>query len=727
MHGCLWGLLSFVLVGCSPEPPASPPAVPRAAVVTPEAAVTARELEVPTRTVDVVDDYFGTRVADPYRWLEDGDAPEVVAWTAAENALTRRRLDAIPGRDRLSARVRALLEIGDVSAPAVRTVGPGKRRYFHQKRTGAQDQPVLYVREGAGGADRVLIDPSTLSSDATTALDWWSPSLDGRLIVWGHSERGDEESTLQIRDVDTGADLADRIPHTRYASIAWIPGNKSFFYTRYPEPGTVAPGDEKYFRKVYLHVIGQDPKLDRLVFGDGLDKSDFVDAALTPDGRHLVVGVYHGWHRNDVYVRDLTSKDGGFVAVVKGVDALFNPVPRNDALYITTNHQSPRYRLVAVDYAHPEPSRWKEILPEGPDVLEGVAIIGKDLFGSYLREASTVIERFSLDGQARGQVPLPSLGSAGITGAWDGDEAFISYVSYVEPPQVTRLDLTRSAPATPWDRVGAGFSASGVVVSRLYATSKDGTRIPMFVVEKEGTPRDGNAPTVLYGYGGFNVSENPAFKASALLTVERGGVWVTAILRGGGEFGEAWHRAGMLDRKQNVFDDAIACAEKLVADKITSPGRLALSGASNGGLMVAAVVTQRPDLFRVATSGVPLTDMLRYEHFRIAKLWAPEYGSASNPAEIKALLGYSPYHHVRDGESYPSILFLTAESDSRVDPMHARKMAARMQAAQGNAAHPVLLRVESRAGHGQGKPVSKLVEQVTDELSFMFHELGVSL
>jgi prolyl oligopeptidase len=683
---------------------------------------------LPTRTVDVVDDYFGHEVEDPYRWLEDGDAAEVQAWTASQNALTRRYLEAVPGRDRLRGRIQALLEVGLVTAPAVRTLPGGLRRYFHTKREGAHDQPILYVRDGVGGADRALIDPAALSSDATTALDWWYPSEDGTLVAWGRSEAGSEESTLQIRDVAVGKDLPDRIPYTRHASVVWVPGRKAFYYTRYPEPGSVPQGDEKYFRRVFLHLIGESPREDELVFGDGLEKTDYLDPQLSPDGRYLVMGVYQGWHRNDVFFRDLSLGDGGtWVSVAKGFDALFGAIPRNDRLYLLTNHGAPRHHLVSVDYEKPAPASWKEILREGPDVIDHVALIGEDLFVATLHDAATNIDRFALDGAYKSTIPLPGLGTASISGAWDGDEAFVQYASYVTPPQISRLDLRGSGPAAPWDQVGAAFSAPGVSVSRMYATSKDGTRVPMFVVQKEGTPRDGQAPTVLYGYGGFNVNQSPAFSASALLTVERGGVWVTAVLRGGGEFGEAWHRAGMLESKQNVFDDAIACAEELIAKGVTSPAQLAVRGGSNGGLLVAAVVTQRPDLFRVGTSVVPLTDMLRYDRFRIAKLWTPEYGSATNADQFRALLAYSPYHHVRKDASYPSMLFSTAESDSRVDPMHARKMAARMQAAQADTHRPILLRVESRAGHGQGKPVSKLVEQLTDELSFLFHELAVAL
>jgi prolyl oligopeptidase len=688
-------------------------------------------MPVETRKVDVVDDYHGVQVTDPYRWLENGDAADVKAWTDAENAVTRRFLDAIPGREKLAGQVRDLLEVGLVSAPLVRDVRPGVRRYFHTKREGAENQPILYVREGVAGADRVLIDPSTLSADATSALDWWHPSNDGALLAWGHSDAGSEESTLQIRDVVKGTDLEDRIPYTRYASVAWLPGNKGFYYTRFPDPGTVPAGDEKYFCRVFLHVVGQSYKADALVFGEGREKTDLPQVFISPDARWLVVRVHKGWGKSEVYLRDLSLGDAGtWISVAAGEDALFEPIVRNERLYLHTNWNAPKYRLVAVDYRKPEPAHWTEIIHEGPDVIEDVSIVGHDLFVMYLHDASTRIERVALTGTAVGRaapVALPSLGSAGASGAWNGDEAFLSFTSYATPPQILRLDLKKDGAPSPWDRVGASFSASGVSISRMYATSKDGTRIPMFVVAKEGTPRDGTSPTVLYGYGGFNVNMTPAFSARALLTASHGGVWVTAILRGGGELGEAWHRAGMLANKQNVFDDAIACAEELVAEKVTSPAHLAVMGGSNGGLLVAAVVTQRPALFRVGLSLVPLTDMLRYERFRIAKLWASEYGSASDAEQFKTLYAYSPYHHVKDGTAYPSMLFTTAESDSRVDPMHARKMAARMQAAQGANGHPILLRVESRAGHGQGKPVSKLVDETTDEMSFLFHELGVGL
>ncbi len=681
-----------------------------------------------TRKVDVVDVLHGARVPDPYRWLEDGDADEVKEWTEAQNTYTRKVLDAIGGRDALAKDVTALLQVGYVSAPSSRQTRAGTRRYFHTKREGDQNQPTLYVRDGAAGKDRVLLDTSKLSDDGTTALDWWYPSWDGAFVAWGKSELGSEESELYVRDVATGKDLGERIDRTRHASVAWLPDGKGFFYSRYPQAGSVPKGDEKYGAKIYKHVIGQDPKNDALVFGEGRDKTDVPTVMISPNGRWLVVRVHMGWDKSEVWVKDLAAPASSFVAVARGPHAIFDPMPRNDRLYVQTNDGAPRYRLFAVDWSKLDRASWKEIVPQGPDVLHDVAVSKGDILLTYFHDASSRVERVGLDGKKKGAVELPGLGSAALTSAWDADEAFVLYTSYVVPYQVHRVDLSKAdAKLEAWDKVGGAFTLDDVTVERTYATSKDGTKVPMFVIAKKGLVRDGSAPTVLYGYGGFNVNQTPSFSARALGAVRRGAVWVTAILRGGGELGEEWHKAGMLERKQNVFDDFIACAEHLVRTKVTSPDHLGAIGGSNGGLLVAATAMQRPDLFRAVLSLVPLTDMVRYHRFRIAKLWIPEYGDPEDPAHFKFLHAYSPYHHVEDGKRYPAMLFTTAESDSRVDPMHARKMAARVQAAQGATERPILLRVETRAGHGAGKPVSKLADELTDELSFLLHEIGVAL
>ncbi len=681
---------------------------------------------IPTRKDPLVEVLHGVAVPDPYRWLEDGDSPEVRAWDEAQTAATRAWLDRLPLREALRRRARELLSVGHVGAPVSRATASGVRRYFHVRREGAQEQAVLCVRDGLHGADRVLIDPAPLSADGTTAIDWWSVSRDGALVAWGLSEAGSEESTLRIRDVATGRDLADRIPHTRHASVAFMPDGRSFFYTRYPAPGEMPVGDEKYFCRVYRHELGQDPSRDVLVFGEGLDKLDIPGVMTSPDGRWLVVRVHMGWQKSELWVRDLSKPGDAFVPIARGVDALYEPIPLDDCLYVMTNEGAPRYRLFEADWADPRRERWRERLPEGQDVLSDVVVVGgprRVLVACYLHEATARIERFGPDGATLGPVALPVLGTASVGGAHDADEAFVDLTSFATPWQVLRIDLASGATSL-WDRVGADFALPAVRVSVLHATSRDGTRVPMFVVEPEGAPRTGRRPAVLYGYGGFNIVQSPGFSARALMTVEQGGVWAVALLRGGGELGEQWHRAGMLGQKQNVFDDLFACAETLFAENITSAEHLGIAGGSNGGLLTAAAVTQRPELFRAALSLVPLADMLRYHRYRIGALWTAEYGDPDDPAAFAWLHAYSPYHRVRDGVRYPAVLLTTAESDSRVDPMHARKMAARLQAAQTEAARPILLRVESRAGHGAGKPVAKLVDELADEMAFLLHELG---
>ena len=716
-------------LGASCAEPARP-TIPPVTTATPprtiQEAPSDKGMRLMTRKSDVVDTLHGVKVPDPYRWLEESESNEVKSWTETQNAHTRKVLDAIAGRDALKNEVTELLQIGYVSAPAIRAAKGGPR-YFHTKREGTQNQPTLYVRDGHAGKDRVLIDVAALSDDGTTALDWWYPSWDGRYVAWGRSESGSEDSVLHVRDVATGKDLSDKIDRTRHASVAWLPDGKSFYYSRYPEPGTVPAGEERYHSRIFLHVLGTDPKTDKLVFGEGRDKTDVPQVTISPNGRWLVVRVHMGWDKSDVYLRDLSKPDAKWTEVAVKTPALFDPIPQNDRLWIHTNDGAPRYKLYAVDYAKPERSAWKEILPETKDVLHDVDVLKNEIVVTYMHDASSRVERFSLDGKSKGPIALPGIGSASLSSMPDGEEVFVAFTSYVVPYQVHRVDLRQGARLEPWDRVGAKFSDQGIEVSQMFATSKDGARVPMFVIAKKGLKRDGSNPTVLYGYGGFNVNQTPAFSARALASVQRGAVWVTAILRGGGEFGEDWHKAGMLEKKQNTFNDLFACAETLFKEKITAPEKLGVIGGSNGGLLVAAAVTQHPEMFRVGLSLVPLTDMIRYHKFRIAKLWIPEYGDPEKAEHFKFLHAYSPYHRVEDGKRYPSLLFTTAESDTRVDPMHARKMAARMQEAQGDPERPVLIRVETKAGHGAGKPVTKLADELADELSFLLHEVGVTL
>ncbi len=721
-------IAASVLVSCADSPP---PAVPPVTTAYPPSsgpdAEGAKGTKVMTRRDDVVDTLHGVAVADPYRWLEDADSAEVKAWTKMQNARTRSVIDQIPGRERLKHEITQLLHVGNVSVPTVRRTKNGLR-YLHTKREGAQNQPTLYVRDGHAGKDRPLIDVASLSADGTSALDWWFTSRDGSMVAWGRSESGSEDSVLHIRDIATGKDLGERIDRTRHASVAWLPDGKSFYYTRHPAPGTVPKGEERYHGRVYHHVLGTDPKNDVLVFGEGRDKTDTPWVAISPNGRWLVVTMHMGWDKSEVYLKDLAAKNGSWKAVAEGKTAVFSPDAQDDRLWMLTNDGAPRYRLYAVDYAKLDRAAWKEVIPESKDTLHSVEILRSEVVAQYVHDASSRVERFSLEGKTRGPIDLPAIGSAGLSSLENSDELFVSFTSFVVPPEVHRVDLKQGSHLQLWDRVaGMGDAASGIEVTQIDARSKDGTRVPMFVVAKKGMKRDGNNPTVLYGYGGFNVNQEPAFHPRTLAAVLRGAVWVSAILRGGGEFGEDWHQAGMLERKQNVFDDFYACAQKLFEEKITTRDRLGIMGGSNGGLLVATAVTQHPELFRVGLSLVPLTDMIRYPRFRIAKLWIPEYGDPEKAEHFKFLHAYSPYHRAVNGTRYPSLMFTTAESDTRVDPMHARKMAARMQEAQGDASRPVLLRVETNAGHGAGKPVSKVAEELGDELSFLFRELNVPL
>ena len=660
-------------------------------------------------------------VRDPYRWLEDGDAEEVRRWSEAQGRHTRAALDAIPFTAAIRERLRVLFSIGLVSAPAIRG-----DRYFHQRRTGDQEQPVLYLRQGREGEDRVLLDPARFAEDRTSALDWYYPSDDGRLLAYGVSEGGSEKSVLRILDVDTGRDLADVIPFTRACSLEWRPDGSGFFYTRYPEPGSVPPGEENYRRRVYEHVLGRDWREDPLVFGADRPPEDWANVHLSPGGRWLAVSVSRGWTRTDVYLRDLASPDSPFVTVIEGLDAIFGVDVRNDRLYLQTNLDAPRSRLVAADLEHPGRETWRDVLPEGSDVLEGTALIGDWIVAVWLRDASSRVTLHARDGTLLHEVALPVIGSvAGLTGEWDGREAFLGFTSYAVPPTVYRLALPDPA-LELWARAPGEVDADRFRVRLVHYPSRDGTLVSMFLVDARDRPTDGRGAALLTGYGGFNISHTPAFGRGVIQFLEKGGLYAVAHLRGGGEYGEDWHRQGMLDRKQNVFDDFLAAADFLLQQGHAGRGRLAIMGGSNGGLLVGAALTQRPGLFRAVVCQVPLLDMVRYHLFRIARLWIPEYGSADDPEAFRWLHAYSPYHHVRDGTPYPAVLITTGESDSRVDPLHARKMAARLQAATSSD-HPILLRLETRAGHGQGKPLSKTLEEWTDVWAFLFSELSLAI
>ena len=685
----------------------------------------------------VAESFHGTRVVDNYRWLENADNPETQKWVAGEMAYTRSILDPLPGREAIHKRLTELLSIGMVTPPQI-----AGKHYFYTKREGMQNQPVLYVRDTLDGPDRVLVDANALAADGTVALDWFSPSETGKYVAYGTSPGGSEMSTLHVIETKTGNILPDTIERTRAASVAWLHDNSGFYYTRYPKKGEVPEGQEVYNRHVYFHVLGDDPEHDDLIFGGGRDPEDWPNVQLSDDGRWLLITVEQGWTKSELYLQDLKS-DKPPSRMTTGKDFLYRADVYDGKVYITTNEDAPRYRVFVTDAGNFDRAAWKEIIPQTDAVLQGAAVFGGKLFAQYEQNATSQLKLFDLDGKVLKDIPLPGIGTVfGTGGRWNRDEMFYGFQSFTAPPAIYFVSLkpefVAGKPASPggdvagfglWLTVSApSIDPSAYDVAQEWFKSKDGTRVPMFVVHKKGLVKNGKNPTLLTAYGGFNVSLTPAFSRTAYLWMEHGGMYAVANLRGGAEFGEDWHRAGMLDKKQNVFDDMIAAAEHLISEKYTDKNHLAIQGGSNGGLLMGAMITQRPDLFRAVVCQVPLLDMLHYQNFQIAKLWIPEYGSAENAEQFKWLYAYSPYHHVKGGVEYPAVLFMTADTDTRVDPMHAKKMAAEMQylAKNGDSrTRPILLRIESKAGHGAGKPVTKQIEEFTDMYSFLFWQVGV--
>jgi len=687
----------------------------------------------------VVDLHHGTKVTDNYRWLEDGNSPATQKWVADEMAYTRSLLDPLPGRDAIQKRLTELLSIGSITPPMI----TGKH-YFYTKREGMQNQPVLYVRDSLNGPDRILVDANQLAADGTIALDWFQPSDNGQFVAYGTSASGSEMSTLHIVETKTGAILSDTIERTRACSIAWLHGNIGFYYTRYPKKGDVPAGQEMYNRHVFFHELGTDPDTDDLIFGEGRDPEDWPSVFLSNDGRWLLIHVSQGWTKSELYLMDLKGKNPPS-RLTTGKDFNYGAEVYDGKVYLVTNEDAPRYRVFVTDAGNFDREAWKEIIPQSDAVLQNVSVYGGKLFAQYEQNATSQLKLFDLEGKKITDIWLPAIGTVfQTTGRWNHDETFVGFHSFTVPPSIYRVDLTpvhyktagknsiegeAIANPTLWTKVDApSIDPSDYEVAQEWYKSKDGTRVPMFIVHKKGLEKNGKNPTLLTAYGGFNISLTPSFSRTAYLWMEHGGVFAVANLRGGAEFGEDWHRAGMLDKKQNVFDDMIAAAEHLISEEYTDRNHLAIQGGSNGGLLMGAMMTQRPDLFRAVVCQVPLLDMLRYQNFQIAKLWIPEYGSAENAEQFKWLYAYSPYHHVKPGTEYPAILFMTGDFDTRVDPMHAKKMAAEMQAEARNGqskTRPILLRIEAKAGHGAGKPVTKQIEEFTDVYSFLFWQLGM--
>jgi prolyl oligopeptidase len=670
---------------------------------------------------DTVEDYHGTLVADPYRWLEDPAAPDTLAWVEAQNAITEDYLAATPARSALLARMTALWNYPRYSVPFKKG-----RYYFYSKNDGLQNQSVLYRQESLQGASTLVIDPNTLSEDGTTALVTQSFSKDGTLLVYGLSQHGSDLQELHIRQVESGVEYPEVILWGRFPSVAWKRDKSGFFYNRLPEPCSVPPEDQSNFSQVYWHKLNTPQSEDVLVF----ERPDFKELSFSPfmseDEEYLMLNVWHGTDpKNRFYYRKVES-DGPFIRLLDEADASYNFIGNDGPVfYFQTTLDAPRQRIIAIDIEYPERANWRELVPQQDDAIEFSLLVNHQFVITYLHDAYHEMKIYSIDGRHERDIPLPVPCSIEeISGKPDQAEMFLSFTSFLYPPTIYRYDFTDNS-LRPYHTSELDFDASGYETRQVFYHSKDGTRIPMFVTHKKGLMLDGNNPTLLYGYGGFNVSLTPVFSVPILAWLEHGGVFAMANLRGGGEYGEAWHLAGTLEHKQNVFDDFIAAAEWLIANKYTSTSRLAIQGGSNGGLLVAACMVQRPDLFGAVICQVPVIDMLRYHKFTVGRYWVTDYGNAeANPEHFKFMYAYSPLHNVKTGIAYPATLILAADTDDRVVPAHAKKFAATLQAAN-TGDNPILLQIEMKAGHGLGKPTTKLIEERSDIWAFLFERFGM--
>jgi prolyl oligopeptidase len=676
-----------------------------------------------TAKTNVVDVYHGTSVPDPYRWLEDDNSAETKAWVIEQNKVTQAYLDALPGKGAILARLTRLWDYERYGTP-FKEGG----RYFYTHNTGLQNQSILYTVESLEAEPRVLLDPNTLSSDGTIALAATSVSDEGSLLAYGTSTSGSDWVEWHVRDVRTGRDLPDRLLWTKNTHPSWKKDGSGFFYSRYdaPKPGDALKGLNK-FNKLYYHQLGQDQSADELVY-ERRDKPEWSFAGkVTEDGRYLIIDAGEGSERKDrILYKDLTLPGSAVTELLMNFDAGYEFIGNEGALFwFKTDLKSPRGRVVAIDINRPQQEHWREIIPQAADTLDSVTMANNEFVANYLKDARTEVKIFDQAGAFLREVTLPGIGTAsGFKAKRTDRETFYTFASFTTPGTIYRYDAVSGA-STVFRQPKVDFDASQYETTQVFCTRKDGTRVPMFLVHKRGLKLNGKNPTLLYGYGGFDISLTPSFNASRIAWLEMGGIYAVANLRGGGEYGEDWHQAGVKLRKQNVFDDFIAAAEWLIANRYTYPNKLAIQGGSNGGLLVGACMTQRPDLFGAALPQVGVMDMLRFDKFTIGWGWRSDYGSADNLEEFRALYAYSPYHNLKPGVRYPSTLITTGDHDDRVVPAHSFKFAARLQEYhKGN--NPVLIRIETKAGHGAGKPTSMVIEEKAEELSFLAKVLGMT-
>ncbi|MBD2726805.1 S9 family peptidase [Nostoc sp. FACHB-892] len=673
---------------------------------------------------DQADNYHGTLVADPYRWLEDPDSEETKAWIEAQNQVTFGYLKEIPTREKIRERLTKLWDYEKYGIPFKEG-----ERYFYFKNDGLQNQSVLYTLKTLDDQPKVLLDPNKLSEDGTVALSGLSISEDGKLLAYSLSASGSDWQEWKVRDVETGEDLQDHLKWIKFSGASWTHDNQGFFYSRYDEPNEKTQlEDINYYQKLYYHQLGKPQSEDVLIYHRPDQKEWGFSGGVTEDGRYLIISIWLGTDsKNLVFFKDLTNPNAEVVELINQFEADYSFIDNDDSVfYFRTDLNAPRGRVIAIDTKNPAPENWREIIPQSAETLESVGILNNQFVADYLKDAHSQIKIFDLKGEFIREVELPGLGSAGGFGGKRHDtETFYTYTSFTIPGTIYRYDMV-TGKSTIFRQPQVDFNPDDYETKQIFYQSKDGTRVPMFITHKKGIKLDGNNPTYLYAYGGFNASMTPGFSVSLLVWMEMGGVYAMPNIRGGGEYGEEWHQAGIKDKKQNVFDDFIGAAEWLIANKYTKTKKLAIAGGSNGGLLVGACITQRPDLFGAALPAVGVMDMLRFHKFTIGWAWTSEYGSADNPEEFPALYAYSPLHNIKPNTAYPPTLITTADHDDRVVPAHSFKFAAALQEAHiGDT--PVLIRIETKAGHGAGKPTAKIIEEAADKWAFLVRTLDVEV
>ena len=671
-----------------------------------------------TKKVDVVDDYFGTKVADPYRWLEDDNSEETANWVIEQNKVTDEYLSKIPFRDKLRDRFEKLYNFPKYGAP----FRAGDKYYFF-KNDGLQNQSVMYAKDNLESEAKVFFDPNKLAEDGTISLATFAFSKDGKTFAYATASGGSDWNEYFVMDVESGKKLSDHLKWIKFSGMAWK--DNGFFYSRFPEPTGSELSTKNQFSKVYYHKIGDDQSKDVVIYEDASKPDRGFSAGTTEDERFLIIYFSEGTSNNGFLVKDLSDPNSKFISIVDDLNNNYGVVDNiRDKLLVQTDYNASNYKLIMIDPKNPARENWKDVIPEKKDVLQGIQILGGKIVATYMQDAANHAYFYNLDGTLDSEINLPTLGSVGFSGRREDNIAFYSFTSFTFPSTIYKLDINTKK-SELYQQIELDFDFDNYETRQVFYQSKDGTKVPMFIVHKKGLKLDGNNPTYLYSYGGFNISMNPSFSTSRLMFLENGGVYAMPNIRGGGEYGEAWHKAGMLDKKQNVFDDFIAAAEYLITEGYTSPSKLACAGGSNGGLLIGAVINQRPDLFKVAIPQVGVMDMLRFHKFTIGYYWAVEYGSSDDAEQFKYLYKYSPLHNIKSGLSYPATLVTTADHDDRVVPAHSFKYIATLQE-HYNGENPVLIRIETKAGHGAGKPTSKVIEEVADLWGFVFYNLGMN-